>query len=90
MRRAARTDANQAVIVGALRACGAQVQSLAAIGEGVPDLLVAHRGKLMLFEVKNPKQKPSDRRLTAAQRIWHESWPVTVVETCEGAIAALG
>lgn len=43
MRRAARTDANQTAIVEALRKCGASVQSLAAVGKGVPDLLVGLR-----------------------------------------------
>jgi hypothetical protein len=34
VRRAAKVDANQAAIVEALRACGASVQSLAAVGFG--------------------------------------------------------
>ena len=40
MRRAARTDANQAEIVAALRGVGASVQPLHAVGQGCPDLLV--------------------------------------------------
>lgn len=46
MRRAPRTDANQAEIVAALRTRGALVQSLAGVGAGVPDLLVGWRGAL--------------------------------------------
>lgn len=92
MRRAARTDDNHAEIVGALRACGATVQSLAAIGGGVPDLLVLHRNRLMLYEVKDGAKSPSKRRLTKAQTDWHEKWRgphLMVVENVEQAIAML-
>lgn len=90
MRRAAKVDANQAAIVGALKACGAQVLSLAAIGKGVPDLLVLHRGRYQLLEVKDGSKSPSERRLTPAQEDFHRDWLVTVVETVEGAVRALG
>jgi hypothetical protein len=40
MRRAAKIDANQPQIVEALRKAGATVHSLAAVGNGIPDLLV--------------------------------------------------
>jgi hypothetical protein len=92
MRRAAKTDANQAHIVGALIACGATVQSLAAVGRGVPDLLVGHRGRTHLFEVKDGAKVPSARKLTPDQVEWHAAWngrPVVVVENAEQAIAAL-
>ena len=89
MRRAARIDGNHSAIVGALRACGAQVLSLAAIGKGCPDLLVQHRGRTILVEVKNPNQPPSKRRLKPLQEEFHRDWLVTTVETAESAIAAL-
>ena len=89
MRRAAKIDANQSAIVGALKACGAQVLSLAAIGKGVPDLLILHRGRFQLMEVKDGSLPPSARRLTPAQEEFHLDWPVTVVTSCETAIAAL-
>ena len=54
MRRAARVDRNQAEIAAALRNVGATVQSLAAIGEGVPDLMIGHNQHTYLFEVKDP------------------------------------
>ena len=44
MRRAARIDRNQPEIVKALRQVGAHVTSLAAVGDGVPDLLVGFQG----------------------------------------------
>ena len=90
MRRAARVDANHAAIVGALRACGAQVLSLAAVGNGVPDILAYHGGKLRLIEVKDGAKPPSERALTAQQAIFHSLWPVTIVKSLEDAVAALG
>jgi hypothetical protein len=89
MRRAARVDLNQSAIVDALERCGAVVQSLAALGKGVPDLLVSFRGRLLLVEIKNGDRSPSKRRLTAAQASWHARWPVVVVESVAGALAAL-
>jgi hypothetical protein len=92
MRRAAKIDANQACVVGALRSCGALVQSLADVGGGVPDLLIAHRGRLLLLEVKDGSKPPSARRLTPDQQEWHDRWRgpyLMVVQDVEGAIAAL-
>lgn len=92
MRLAAHVDANQAEIVGGLRACGMLVQTLAAVGKGVPDLMVfwPARKKLALIEVKNPKLELNKRKLTDAQKVWHAAgWPVTVVETLEEAIQAM-
>lgn len=89
MRRAARVDSNHAAIVGALRACGAQVLSLAPIGRGCPDLLVFHRGRLMLVEVKNGAKPPSARGLTPMQEQWHRLWPVEVVMSAEQVPALL-
>jgi hypothetical protein len=89
MRRAAKVDANHAVVVGGLRACGAKVLSLAAIGKGCPDLLILHRGRLQLLEVKDGRKPPSARALTPDQVDFHAEWPVTVVASVEQAIAAL-
>jgi hypothetical protein len=93
MRRAAKTDANQTQIVSALRAAGVFVQSLAAVGNGVPDLLCGFRGRLFLLEVKDGNKVPSARKLTQAQVDWHAIWadvPLFVVETPEQALIALG
>lgn len=91
MRRAARVDANQALIVGGLRACGASVQILSAVGQGCPDILVGFRGRNLLMEVKDGSKPPSDRKLTKDQIEWHAAWRghVVVVENVEQAIAAL-
>lgn len=92
MRRAAKTDANQTQVVSALRAAGATVQSLAAIGKGAPDLLVAFRGEMFLLEVKDGAKPPSARELKDDQVKWHEAWgaPVSVVLGPEQALQAIG
>lgn len=93
MRRAAKTDRNQDEIVQALRAAGATVQSLAAVGHGVPDLLVGFRGQTLLIEVKDSNQPPSKRRLTEDQIKWHGDWrggPLATITDVEGALRAIG
>lgn len=92
MRRAAKVDRNQDEIVGALRAAGATVQSLAAIGKGVPDLLCAFRDGMYLLEVKDGAKVPSARALTDDQVRWHAAWgcPVHVVHSPEQALRAIG
>jgi Holliday junction resolvase len=88
--RAAKTDANQTEIVSALRSAGCKVQSLASVGDGVPDLLVGlPNRRLVLVEVKDGDKPPSDRKLTPKQVTWHaqwEGWPVYVVESIDHAL----
>lgn len=84
MRRAAKVDANQSAIVDALRRIGAQVEVL-----GKPlDLLVDHRGKTSLIEVKNSDGKD---QLTVAQVEFIARWtgPVYVVRSPEEAVRAV-
>lgn len=95
MRRAAKVDATQAAIVDALRAVGCKVLSLAAVGNGVADLLVYVEKKefwetseFYLLEVKNPEGRGTS--LTPDQVKFHAEWPVTVVTTPEEALAAVG
>jgi hypothetical protein len=91
MRRRGRVDGNQAQIVDDLRKFGASVQSLSSIGGGCPDLLVGYRGLNFLFEVKDPKQKPSDRILTEDELKWHSGWRgnCRTIESSEQAIDLL-
>lgn len=65
MRKHGRIDRNHVEIVGALRQVGAFVQSLASIGNGCPDLLVAYHGRTFLVEVKADKGK-----LTPDEAAW--------------------
>ena len=74
MRLKAKVDANQKQIVTALRDAGCSVQSLAATGRGVPDLLVGRAGKNILMEIKDGSRTPSERKLTPDQEIWHSAW----------------
>ena len=52
MRRAAKVDSVQSEIVTCLRLIGAEVQSLAAIGQGCPDLLISYKGAWYAAECK--------------------------------------
>jgi hypothetical protein len=70
MRRAAKVDRNHGEIVSALEEAGAQVTSLAAVGGGVPDLLVSWNGAWVVVEVKDGKKVPSARKLTKLQQHW--------------------
>ena len=92
MRRAARVDANHHAIVQCLRSVGAHVESLAAVGGGIPDLLVGFRGRNWLLEVKDGRRPPSERRLNPAQQAWHAVWAghVVVVRSPEEALRAIG
>lgn len=89
MRRAAKIDANQTQVVEALRAAGATVQSLAAVGQGVPDLLVGFRGQTVLLEVKDGRKPPSKRRLTEQQLEWQGAWRGGALAVVDGPDAAL-
>lgn len=93
MRRAAKVDANQEQVVMALRDAGVMVLSLASLGKGVPDLLCAFRGKLVLVEVKDGAKAPSARKLTPDQEQFHKAWaevPLHVVTSPWDALKALG
>lgn len=74
MRRAAKVDANQSIVVEALRKAGATVQLLHRVGEGCPDLLVGYRNCTALVEVKDGSLPPSRRQLTPDQQRWHATW----------------
>jgi Holliday junction resolvase len=91
--RAARIDANHEQVVLALRTAGATVQSLAATGKGVPDLLVGFQGKTLLMEIKDGRKAPSERRLTEDQLKWHGAWrggPLAIVDSPDAALRMLG
>lgn len=91
MRRAAKTDDNQAMIVAAFRGAGATVTDTSAVGQGFPDLVVGYKKKNLLVEVKDGSKPPSARKLTPAQVKFHGEWRGTVhiVETVEQALELL-
>lgn len=83
MRRSAKVDGNQAEIVAALRKVGCSVVSLATIGKGCPDLLVGHKGKNLLLEVKRGAGKLNDQ-----QKEFRDAWEgdLCVVRSAEEAL----
>lgn len=86
--RAARSDANQAGIVEALRTVGATVRSLHRVGGGVPDLLVGYRSNNYLLECKT-----EDGTLTPQQVEFGLTWkgrPMSIVHDEEEALKAIG
>jgi hypothetical protein len=92
MRRAAKVDANHAEIVIALRAAGATVHSMAALGGGFPDLLVGYKNKTALIEIKDGSKPPSRRKLTKDQQDFHANWKggtLAVVDSAEAALRVL-
>lgn len=94
MRHAAKVDGNHAQIVDALRTVGAQVQSLAMVGSGCPDLLVAFRGSWHVLEIKDGSLPPSHRQLTPLEQLWlvrfGDTAPVNVVNSVDEALKAIG
>jgi hypothetical protein len=79
-----KVDGNQKAIVGIFERANFSVQSLAAVGDGCPDLLVGACGWTYVIEIKNGK-KP----LTPDQRKWHDEWrgfPVLTVISEEQAV----
>ena len=82
-------DANQPIIVTALRQCGYWTESLAAVGHGWPDLFVvskADTSRVMLMEVKGRAG-----RLTDDEKIFFSMYPgrVCVVRSPEEAIETM-
>jgi Holliday junction resolvase len=85
-----RIDANQKEIIAALRAAGASVRSLAALGHGIPDLLVGFRGVNFLIEVKNKAGRGD--RLTEDETEFIQEWRGQVVKVfcVDDALSLLG
>jgi len=77
VRRAARTDADHAAVVHALRKMGVHVVDTSRVGGGFPDLVCAckRHGVTFLVEVKDGDKSPSRRTLTPPQQSFHETWP---------------
>ena len=84
MRRAARVDANQAQIVGYLRAQGASVYLI----QLPVDLLVGLHGKTELAEIKDPHSRYGKQGLNRNQQSFVELWrggPVHVLDSLSAA-----
>ena len=92
--RVKRRDDNQSRIAAFLQDLGALVQDTSQVGDGFPDLVAGHRGRLVLLEVKNPEG--AGDRMTDDEVDFHQLWrdamglPVYIVRTNDEAAAALG
>lgn len=89
MRRAAARDGNHDEVVAHFRARGAKVLDLSGAANDVPDLYVEHGQRAFLVEVKDGKQKPSERRLRAGQLDLASVFRVYLVECVEDVAAVL-
>lgn len=91
---AKRTDDNHKSIVKELRKCGAAVQSIAAIGKGTPDILVAFRGVWYVAEIKDGSKPKCRQKLTVAEEVWHREFsrraPVLTWTSLDDALKAIG
>jgi len=83
-----RIDSNQNDIVKELRSFGCSVEITSNAGKGFPDIETGWNGRNFLFEIKDPKKPPSQRKLTPDEVKWHEAWKgqVNVITTAEEAI----
>lgn len=86
-RYAARVDDNQPEIVKMVEQLGGLVVYTHMLGQGVPDIFVAFGGQWRAVEIKDGSKPPSARKLTKAERDFHERYgrlaPVLVWESCE-------
>ena len=89
MSRAKKVDANQGEIVSLLRQLGAKVCITSAVGGGFPDLVVQHRGRTMLVEIKDGSLPPSRRQLTKDQQVFHSIFDCEIVESEEDVMRLL-
>jgi hypothetical protein len=67
-------DRNQDPIRADLELVGAVTFSLAGVGEGCGDILVAYSCRNWLFEIKNPKASKSRRELRPKQKAFRDKW----------------
>ena len=74
MRKRARKDDNQTIIVSAFRQFGASVFETHQVGGGFPDIVVGFRGKNYLIEIKDGEKCESRRPLTPAEIEFHAAW----------------
>ena len=92
MRLRAKTDVNQKAVVKQLRAIGATVAITSQLGKGFPDIVVGYGGDNYLFEIKDPKKTPSERKLTKDEQTFNDSWEgqYAVIETAAQALKIMG
>jgi hypothetical protein len=90
--RQCKLDRNHNEIVAALRKLGVSVASLALLGDGIGDILCGWNGRNYYFEIKDPLQPLSKRKLTDAEWAVHADWKgqLKVIETWQEACQTMG
>lgn len=97
IRRTGRVDGNQSDLVRALTSAHWSVQTLAAVGGGVPDLLCG--GNMPCVWCRRPNRsnllieaKTGNGTLTPDQERWHRDWrgQVAIARTMEEALKIAG
>jgi hypothetical protein len=86
MKTIRRVDANQKKLVALMRRIpGLTVAHTHTIGDGFVDLVCGFKGQNFLFEVKDPAQPPSKRKLTPDEEVFHAKWTgsIHIVETID-------
>lgn len=48
--------------------------SIAMVGDGAPDLIVATHSRTLMLEIKDGDKVPSARKLTRDEKIWQKNW----------------
>ena len=90
--KAARVDENQPEIVRLLQQHFVSVQQLHMVGRGCPDIICGWQGTNYLFEIKNPKKPPNQRKLTPDELEFMHTWKgqVAVIHTAADALKIMG
>lgn len=93
-RLAGRTDANQTEIVTGLRKSNLaiSVAITSGLGGGFGDIVVGFRGKNYIIEIKDGSKPPSKRKLTKAEKDFHDGWrgQVDVAKSLDDVLAIVG
>jgi len=87
-----RIDNNQNDLVRQIRSIPKTTVAITSgVGAGFPDIVVGYRGKNYLLEIKDPRRKPSERRLTPDEQDFVSDWcgQVDVVETIDDVIKVI-
>lgn len=81
-------DKNHGEIVAILEKLGATVIDLAAVGHGVPDIIIGFRGMNFLAEIKQPKKQLSIGQLNL--KLWWRGGKIHTLRTERDIINILG
>jgi len=74
MRKKARVDANQKVIVQELRKRGISVLHTHQLGKGAPDIVIGYMNQNYLIEIKDGNKSKSQQKLTPDELEFASKW----------------